>query len=347
MLRANEVAVEKSGRRWSLALGGALLALAVLLGGMALRAEALQVPEQKEKQKQDEPKKVRPPFNDMVLPPGLDLDELLQALGGTDEEQMLFLLKQMDRLNQEMRRALEQQGGRQGRMAPNPLGGLRMGRLPMRPTTPAGSPGRLGVRVAPPVEALVDQLDLPSGQGLVIAEVLPDSAAAKAGIKAHDILLEVNGKPVPSNQEEFVRQLADIKANQPVEAVVLRKGHKETLKGLSLPEGRVEPAQPELRFPVPNFNPPAGGPVQRGTSVSTTRNNDQFTSRQQQGDEVVSVSGRVADGKAIIEEVVVKQGDTTTKYDRLDKVPEAQRATAQKLADMVVKGNTRLELRQH
>jgi S1-C subfamily serine protease len=79
-------------------------------------------------------------------------------------------------------------------------------------------------------------LDLPKNQGLVLEEIGPNSAAAKAGLKSHDILLELNGKPVSSKIEEFARQLADVKPATPVDAVVMRKGKKETVKGLTLPE---------------------------------------------------------------------------------------------------------------
>ncbi len=95
--------------------------------------------------------------------------------------------------------------------------------------------GRLGAALEIPAPILVDQLDLPRGQGLVISAVNADSAAAKAGIKANDILLELNGKAVPSEASEFAKLLEGIKAKTPVGAVVLRKGKKETIKELTLP----------------------------------------------------------------------------------------------------------------
>jgi Trypsin-like serine proteases, typically periplasmic, contain C-terminal PDZ domain len=70
---------------------------------------------------------------------------------------------------------------------------------------------------------------------LVIDQVVADSPAAKGGIKNNDILLEFNGKPVPNNVQEFVRSIHDIKADSKVDAVVLRKGKKETIKGLTCP----------------------------------------------------------------------------------------------------------------
>ena len=82
---------------------------------------------------------------------------------------------------------------------------------------------------------------------MVVQDVMAESAAAKAGMKPHDILLEFNGQVVPSKIEEFLKQLDAIKANTPVDAVVLRKGKKETLKGISLPEApKVEPLLPRI-----------------------------------------------------------------------------------------------------
>jgi membrane-associated protease RseP (regulator of RpoE activity) len=342
MLRTN--AVEwRQPRQGSLALRCSILAVAIVLGGLVVHAEAFQVPEQKARQQKEEPKPPLPRFNDLNLPPGLDFDQLFQGLDGVDQEQLKLLQQQVDRLNQELRKSM-QQGGAQNRFGGAGLLqglNLRPGRMNRIPAT-AEPNSRLGARVSRPTDALVDQLDLPTGQGLVIEELTTDSAAARAGVKANDILLELNGKPVSSNPEEFNRQLAEIKPNEPVEAMVLRKARKEMIKGLSLPEGRAEQPQRGLQFQLPNLNPPAGGANgQRRSSITTTRTNDHFTSRQQQGDEVITVSGRVADGKPIIEEVVVQQRGTLTRYETLDKVPEAQRATAQNMADSVVSRSER------
>jgi hypothetical protein len=102
--------------------------------------------------------------------------------------------------------------------------------------TALGENLRLGARLEKPSDTLVEQLDLPKGQGQVITQINDDSAAAKAGIKANDILLELDGKPVSSDAKEFEKQLGDIKADTAVDAVVLRKGKKETVKGISMPE---------------------------------------------------------------------------------------------------------------
>lgn len=123
---------------------------------------------------------------------------------------------------------------------------------------------RLGVRLEKPADVVALQLDLPAGQGLVIQQVQADSAAAKAGLKTLDILLEINGKPVPSDPAAFTKLLTEIKVNTPVDAVVLRKGRKETVKGLTVPEARAVVA------PVQRVNYPADMSC-RGSSLGSVK----------------------------------------------------------------------------
>jgi membrane-associated protease RseP (regulator of RpoE activity) len=111
---------------------------------------------------------------------------------------------------------------------------------------------RLGARCDAPEETLAEQLDLPRGQGLVVGPVAPGSAAAKAGLLANDVLLELDGKPVPREREAFLRALAETKPDVPIDVVVLRKGMKQTVKGLSLPQAPAAGA--------PGFGPPENLP---------------------------------------------------------------------------------------
>ncbi|MBX6312377.1 MAG: PDZ domain-containing protein [Isosphaeraceae bacterium] len=85
----------------------------------------------------------------------------------------------------------------------------------------------IGVSVSPADEILREQLDLPEGQGLVVTEVVPDSPAAKAGLKKNDILLTFDGKPL-GDIKALVDQVqaADGKS---VSLKVLRGGKSLTL----------------------------------------------------------------------------------------------------------------------
>jgi hypothetical protein len=96
-------------------------------------------------------------------------------------------------------------------------------------------PTPLGASVERLAPALADQLDLKKDVGLVVCKVTDGTPAAKAGLKPHDVLLELNGKEVPNDVGLFLKMLDDIKVDTPFDAVVLRKGKKETIKGLTIP----------------------------------------------------------------------------------------------------------------
>jgi hypothetical protein len=140
------------------------------------------------------------------------------------EEQVRQAVEQGRKAGEEARKQGVQVWQAQGAGGANPFLAVRVGT------------GRLGVAVEKPSAALADQLDLPKDQGLVIHNVTKDSAAAKAGLKANDVLLEIDGKAVV-NEAGGLRKLLDgIEADETVSAVVLRKGKKVTVQGIKLPE---------------------------------------------------------------------------------------------------------------
>jgi beta-lactamase regulating signal transducer with metallopeptidase domain len=332
-------------RRWSLLAAGGLLGLAVLVAGVGLAVQAAPVP-QKKNQKKDETKKEDTkkddtkkddavPDNLKDLPPGVE-GELRQR----------YLKQQMD-----MMRQMQQRFG-----AVAPGGGIGAAWNPRHTS-------RLGAHVEPPSATLAEQLDLPKGRGLVLKEVLPDSAAEKAGLKPHDILLELNGEKVPNEVEGLKRLMADIKPDAAVEAVVLRKGKTEKIKGLKLPEAKE--AQPGFpAFAPGNFQPPGGGvaapafpggggwgvftaPGGAGRTVMTTmfRTDDRFTTRHQEGSLIITLTGKAADGKAKVHDIHVQDGGQTSKYESLDKVPEQYRDKVKNLIEMSEKSGGRIDIK--
>jgi membrane-associated protease RseP (regulator of RpoE activity) len=272
--------------------GAALLVLALFLPASAARG---QVPDKKDEPKKEEPKPA-------------DLDEMIRK-----------------EVQQALDRALQRAGmpGVAGRGA----GGWAGGRL-----NPFGSAeeGRLGAVLGEPGATLVEQLDLPKGQGMVLEEVKADSAAAKAGLKAHDILLELNGKMVPSDERGFARLLEEIKPNTPVDAVVLRKGKKETVKGVSLPEAPANalPGVGGIRIrgvpALPGLPGVPGLPGRNGRNALTmSRTPDGgFTTQYDEGNVTLTITGKVVEGKAQVGEIVVKDGDKTNTYKSVAEVPD-------------------------
>jgi beta-lactamase regulating signal transducer with metallopeptidase domain len=213
-------------------------------------------------------------------------------------------------------------------------GGLGGGGLGRRATM-----GRLGALLEAPSDILVDQLGLDRDQGLVIAQVLPNSSAAKAGLQNHDILLQFNGKAVASNPREFIRQLEDIKANTPVDAVVLRKGKKVELKGITLavaPDVR----RPDLRlqpfaFPRVPFNGVPGA----NTKMSIVQENGKFKIEHENDGVSYRINGTNEDGKTVASEIVIKADGKENTYDSLEKVPDAHQAKVKELLGVIGGGS--------
>lgn len=197
--------------------------VAVLAVGMLLGIAHLSVADP-DPAKNDEPKKEEPKKGEVKK------EEPQKEV--TNEELRKFadqLRQEMENLRRDIQKSLgEVRRGGGGIPAPVPVPRF------FRP----GQGGRLGVSVDWTGEVLADQLNLEKNVGLLITDVGDESAAAKAGLKAHDVLVELGGKPVPNNPGEFVRMIDDAKANTPMDAVVIRKGKRETIKGITLPEAR-------------------------------------------------------------------------------------------------------------
>jgi hypothetical protein len=212
----------------------------------------------------------------------------------------------------------------------------------------------LGVRVAPPSATLADQLDLPRGEGLVIEDVVADSAAAKLGLKVNDVLLELCGQKVPSDAAALARMVQQLKSGTPLTLTVLRKGKKTAFKGAPLAEKKAVRArnlavplyggQGQPRLVVPNVRA-RGLNVLRNNEVLTTvmRTGDRFTTRYQEGTLVITLTGTVADGQVKVASIHIQDGGVAHKYPSLEKVPEQYRDKVKHLADVSGKPNVTIE----
>jgi serine protease Do len=88
---------------------------------------------------------------------------------------------------------------------------------------------RLGVMIQPLTYDLAKQFGLKAREGVLVAEVTPDSPAAKVDVKSGDVIVEFGGKAVASPQElqSLVEQAPIGKAQN---LVVLRDGKRTELK---------------------------------------------------------------------------------------------------------------------
>lgn len=198
---------------------------------------------------------------------------------------------------------------------------------------------RLGVRVEKVSAVLAEQLDLPKDSGVVIADVVADSPAAKAGLKKNDVLLTLADKDVPTDPEAFTAMVGKLKAGEKISAVVLRKGKKETVKGIELPEAK-KPARGG-DFGEGDVAPGRlGGQLQVGPgganeSVQIQINDGDVTLQATVDGVGYTVTGTAEKGKLVPAKVVIKDGKESKEYESLEKVPEGHRATVERLMGKV------------
>jgi hypothetical protein len=188
---------------------------------------------------------------------------------------------------------------------------------PLHFPSSSGGETRLGVRTSRPGAALVDQLNLPDDQGLVVEAVLRNSPADRAGLRPHDILLALDGKPIPSDSRALAALVQESRGNAPVDVLVVRKGAREVIHGLALPPAQEEPL-----------------PTSVGSIKTALRIGDRFTACEQEGALFIAMSGTVA-GQLQVEEVWVQREGSVSRYTSLTQVPSGERGRVQALMEMI------------
>jgi len=100
---------------------------------------------------------------------------------------------------------------------------------PAAPPAPAPVVPEFGVKVEPVEDTLRDQLSLKEGEGVMVGEVKPGSAAEKSGLKKHDIILKLDGKAV-GDTWSFRKDVLKALEQPEFDVEILRAGKRETLK---------------------------------------------------------------------------------------------------------------------
>jgi hypothetical protein len=104
-------------------------------------------------------------------------------------------------------------------------------------------------------------IDIPEGQGLLVASVVPDGPAAKAGIKQHDILLRANDIDLHEMQNVVDLVLSEGEKKGQIALEILRHGERETV--YLKPEERPANA-PQPQFGGSGFGGGFGGVAPEG-----------------------------------------------------------------------------------
>ncbi len=86
----------------------------------------------------------------------------------------------------------------------------------------------LGVGVAEVTPEKVKELRLPAERGALLGKIVPDSPAARAGLKENDVITEINGQRVEGS-EQFRRMIREIPAGRTAQLSVWRDGRQQII----------------------------------------------------------------------------------------------------------------------
>ena len=89
--------------------------------------------------------------------------------------------------------------------------------------------GWLGVGVSEVSADKVKSLKLPEERGALLGKIVPDSPAAKAGLKENDVVLEINGQRIEGT-EQFRRMIHEIPVGRTANLTVWRDGRSQNIK---------------------------------------------------------------------------------------------------------------------
>src|ERR1700676_1077726 len=109
------------------------------------------------------------------------------------------------------------------------------------------------------------ELKLPAERGVLLERIVPDSPAAKAGLKDNDVITEINGQRV-EGAAQFRRMIHEIPAGRSAQFTVWRDGHAQTVSvtlGKSEDHGNMwfKTAPRAFSFQLPNIEMPEVAPM--------------------------------------------------------------------------------------
>ena len=92
----------------------------------------------------------------------------------------------------------------------------------------ASGRGWIGVQIQPVTSAIAESLGMKEIKGALVAELVVDSPAAKAGIQSRDVITAVNGNPV-KDARDLVMQIGDMAPGAAVNVTIWREGADKSI----------------------------------------------------------------------------------------------------------------------
>src|SRR5262249_46247769 len=128
--------------------------------------------------------------------------------------------------------------------------------------------GWIGVQIQPVTSEIADSLNLRSAHGALVAEPQSGSPAQKAGIKAGDVIVSVNGESV-ADARNLARRISAMTPGTSVKLGIIRGGREETF---TLTLGEL-PRDRQARVDTEERTSPRGVEVPKlGLSLAPARN---------------------------------------------------------------------------
>jgi C-terminal processing protease CtpA/Prc len=123
----------------------------------------------------------------------------------------------------------------------------------------------LGVESQEITSEKAKELKLPAERGVLLERIVPDSPAAKAGLKDNDVITEINGQRV-EGAAQFRRMIREIPAGRSVQFTVWRDGKAQSIGvtlGKSEDHGNMwfKTAPRAFSFQLPNIEMPEVAPM--------------------------------------------------------------------------------------
>jgi len=88
--------------------------------------------------------------------------------------------------------------------------------------------GWLGVQIQPVTPEIAASLGLKDPKGALVASLVPESPAARGGVRQGDVILAVNGKEI-SDAHDLTRRVAALPAGKSAAFTILRDGGRQNL----------------------------------------------------------------------------------------------------------------------
>jgi serine protease Do len=171
--------------------------------------------------------------------------------------------------------------------------------------------GWIGVQIQPVTAEIADSLGLKNTQGALVPEPQSGSRAQKAGIKAGDVIVSVNGETV-TDARDLARRIGTMAPGAIVKLGITRNGRADTVTVTfgQLPGDRAARAGNEERetpgTEVPRLGLSLAPARNGGEGVVVTQVDPNGTAgdRLQTGDVILDVNGKTVSSPADVREAV-------------------------------------------